>query len=62
MVSLLPLTDRIRDLSDLQKLLRNASPTDIETAVESVRLIVARGFSEGRDLETDLKQLIVKFA
>jgi predicted nucleotidyltransferase len=49
---------RPQDLVDLRALLRVASPTELARARESLALIAARGYHRGRDLVSEMKQLV----
>lgn len=49
---------RPQDLVDLRALLRVASATELARARESLVLIAVRGYHRGRDLVSDMKQLL----
>lgn len=50
--------ERPQDLVDLRALLRVASATELVRARESLALIAARGYHRGRDLASEIKQLV----
>jgi hypothetical protein len=55
-------SDRIRDRSDLQNLLVNAVPLDVQIAREAIEHMSQRGFSRGKNLIEELVQAIAAFA
>jgi hypothetical protein len=59
LIALKVLAGRTQDLTDLGYLIPAASPADLDSAREAVKLIQARGFNRGRDVVADLEQLIV---
>ena len=52
--------DRPQDSVDLKALLEVATPEDIRLAREAIALIMARGYNRGRELDTDLQNLLNK--
>jgi hypothetical protein len=59
LIALKVLAGRSQDLTDLGYLIPGASPADLDSAREAVKLIQTRGFNRGRDVVADLEQLIV---
>lgn len=58
LIALKVLAGRNQDLTDLSYLISAASPTDLDTARDAVKLIQARGFNRQHDVVSDLDQLI----
>lgn len=58
LIALKILAGRNQDLTDLGSLIPAASPGDLDTAREAVRLIQARGFNREQDVAADLDKLI----
>jgi hypothetical protein len=58
LIALKVLAGRNQDLTDLSYLISAASPTDLDTARDAVKLIQARGFNRQHDIVSDLDQLI----
>jgi predicted nucleotidyltransferase len=63
-LKLLSRNDRTRpnDAADLVSLLSVATPADLEQARRATRLISARGFNRGRDLEKLLEETVLQHA
>jgi hypothetical protein len=58
LIALKVLAGRSQDLTDLGYLIPAASPTDLDTARNAIKLIQARGFNRERDVVADLEKLI----
>lgn len=58
LIALKALAGRNQDLTDLGYLIPAASPTELDTARDAVKLIQARGFNRGQDVTADLEKLI----
>lgn len=58
LIALKVLAGRNQDLTDLDYLIRAASPAELDTARHAVKLIQARGFSRGQAIVSDLDLLI----
>lgn len=58
LIALKALAGRNQDLTDLGYLIPAASPTELDTARDAVKLIQARGFNRGQDVAADLEKLI----
>jgi len=58
LIALKVLAGRNQDLTDLSYLISTASPADLDTARDAVKLIQARGFNRQNDIVNDLDQLI----
>jgi Nucleotidyl transferase AbiEii toxin, Type IV TA system len=58
LIALKVLAGRNQDLTDLGYLIPSASPAELDTACEAVKLIQVRGFSRGQDVVADLETLI----
>ena len=54
------LAGRSQDLTDLNYLITEASPADLDNAREATKLIQTRGFNREQDVTADLELLIVE--
>jgi hypothetical protein len=59
LIALKVLAGRSQDLTDLDYLIPEAIPADLDDAREAVKLIQSRGYNREQDVVADLEQLIV---
>jgi hypothetical protein len=55
-------SDRVRDDLDLQGLLAEASPVDIEAAKTALKMITSRGYNRGKDLEAEFELVLARYS